>query len=88
MRMPEAVEFMGYVFESQDDFIGWVAHHLLEIRGPFCFAAKIGGWYILAEWNGNPDVGPRTIARHTRKFWEFDALENYTIVLTSQKEQR
>jgi hypothetical protein len=64
---------MPLIFSAPDELCNWAESMRAVIVGPFCFAATIHGWYVLAEWDGSAERPPKSIARHTRGFWEFDS---------------
>jgi hypothetical protein len=73
MRCPAPLTDMKCIFTDPLELAKWFELIQPMQFGAVCFAAIIDGWYVLAEWDGNPERPPRTIARHARGFWEFDS---------------
>lgn len=74
MRQPPPIEHLPMMFTDYDDFEAWVSANEETFAGMFCFVATVDGWCYLAEWNGNQETRPVTIARHTRGFWQLEQV--------------
>ena len=73
LTSPAPLQDMKCAFLDSDELANWFGSIEPIRTGAVCFTAIIGGWYFIAEWDGNPEHPFRTIARHTRGFWEFDS---------------